>query len=104
LNAPVEVWLPLVLGVACALTLLLTMPRHAFDDRALMTPMELPDDEMLAALREVDEIAPAAPRVGPLRLELLIPPAAGSAEVYPHGLPPRPRPTSVPGPGILASR
>jgi hypothetical protein len=111
----------LILGIVAVsglLALIHALPAGWFDDRALMRPMELPDDEMLAALREVDAIAPAAiAGVSRLRLKALVPPSAPSAEVYPHGRrckraqvpdpapPAAPAADSVaPGPGTMGRR
>jgi hypothetical protein len=112
----------LILGIVAVsglLALIHALPAGWFDDRALMRPMELPDDEMRAALREVDAIAPAAPPVSAEgRLKALVPPSAPSAEVYPHGRrangrryqiqhrppPPPPLPTPAPGPGTMGRR
>lgn len=54
-----------ILGVVAVVALAWAMnalPASWFDDRALMRPMELPDEAAVAAQREVDELAPAAPR------------------------------------------
>jgi hypothetical protein len=57
-----------LLGVAVSIALLALihhLPAWWFDDRALMTPMELPDDELRAAMREVDELTPSCPPISP---------------------------------------